>query len=134
MGNLKMYNYMMIVGNGVDIVDLKRFRVMDGRRLGRIANRILTEPELSEFTNTPDRLKHIFLSKHWAVKEAVAKSFGTGIRGNVVWKNIQMQKTQLGQPTVQFKSALHKPGSNCHVSISHDGDYVIAYAVLEYVY
>jgi len=125
---------MMIVGNGVDIVDLKRFRVMDENRLGKIANRILTEHELLEFTNTPDRLKHIFLSKHWAVKEAVAKSFGTGIRGNVVWKNIQMQKNNLGQPKIQFKSNLYKPGANCHVSISHDGDYVIAYAVLEHVY
>ena len=129
-----MYNYMMIVGNGVDIVDLKRFRIMDSRRLGKIANRILTEQELTNFTNTPDQLKYIFLSKHWAVKEAVAKSFGTGIRGNVVWKNIQMQKNDLGQPKVQFQSALYTPGSNCHVSISHDGDYVVAYAVLEYVY
>ena len=125
---------MMIVGNGVDIVDLKRFRVMDERRLGRIANRILTENELLEFINTPDQFKHIFLSKYWAVKEAVAKSFGTGIRGNVVWKNIQMQKNKLGQPKVQFKSELHKHGTNCHVSISHDGDYVIAYAILEHVY
>jgi holo-[acyl-carrier protein] synthase len=124
----------MIIGNGVDIVDLKRFRVMDSRRLGRIANRILTEQELAEFVTTPEKTKHVFLSKHWAVKEAVAKSFGTGIRGNVIWKNIQMQKTELGQPRIQFKSTLYRPGSNCHVSISHDGDYLIAYAILENVY
>ncbi len=124
----------MIIGNGVDIVNLKRFRLMDNRRLGRIANRILTEQELENFNRTPDQLKYMFLSKHWAVKEAVAKAFGTGIRGNVVWKNIQMQKSEFGQPKVQFNSELHKFGSNCHVSISHDGDYVVAYAVLEYAY
>lgn len=124
----------MIIGNGVDIVDLKRFRVMDSNRLGRIARRILTEQELAEFINTPEKTKYVFLSKHWAVKEAVAKSFGTGIRGDVVWKNIQMQKTDLGQPKIQFRYALHKPGANCHVSISHDGDYLVAYAVLENVY
>jgi len=124
----------MIIGNGVDIVDLKRFRVMDQNRLSRLAKRILTEHELEGFSETVNLMKHLYLAKHWAVKEAVAKSFGTGIRGNVVWKNIQMQKSNLGHPTVQFKSELHKPGSNCHISISHDGDYVIAYAVLEHEY
>jgi len=124
----------MIIGNGVDIVDLKRFRVMDSNRLGRIARRILTEQELAEFITNSEKTKYVFLSKHWAVKEAVAKSFGTGIRGNVVWKNMQLQKTDLGQPKIQFRHALHKPGTNCHVSISHDGDYLIAYAVLENVY
>lgn len=122
------------MGNGVDIVNLKRFRVMDQNRLNRLAKRILTEHELEGFAATVDLIKHLYLAKHWAVKEAVAKSFGTGIRGNVVWKNIQMQKNKLGQYIVEFKSELYKPGSNCHVSISHDGDYVIAYAILEHVH
>jgi holo-[acyl-carrier protein] synthase len=124
----------MIIGNGVDIVDLKRFRVMDQNRLSRLAKRILTEHELEGFAATVDLMKHLYLAKHWAVKEAVAKSFSTGIRGNVVWKNIQMKKNKLGQPKVEFKSKLHQPGLNCHISISHDGDYVIAYAILEHAY
>jgi holo-[acyl-carrier protein] synthase len=129
-----MYNYKMIQGNGVDIVDLRRFRIMDQRRLDRLAKRILTVQELEGFTATIDSKKHIFLAKHWAVKEAVAKSFGTGIRGTVVWKNIQMRKTHLGQPKIYFQPILHAPGRQCHVSISHDGDYLIAYAILEHAY
>lgn len=124
----------MIRGNGVDIVDLKRFRVMEKHRLDRLANRILTATEYADFLNTPLLLQHRCLAKYWAVKEAVAKSFGTGIRGNVAWKNIEMRKTHLGQPKIYFQSILNCPGQFCHVSISHDGDYVIAYAILEHVY
>lgn len=124
----------MIAGNGVDIVDLKRFRIMDAHRLGRLAKRILTDCEFDDFTTTSLHKQHLCLAKYWAVKEAVAKAFGTGIRGNTVWKNIQMRKTELGQPKIYLQPALHTPGRFCHISISHDGDYVIAYAVLEHVY
>lgn len=124
----------MIRGNGVDIVDLRRFQEMGPHRLGRLAKRILTLTEHDDFLNTPALLQYRCLAKYWAVKEAVSKAFGTGIRGDVVWKNIEMRKTHLGHPRIYFQSILHHPGQICHVSISHDGDYVIAYAILEYVY
>jgi holo-[acyl-carrier protein] synthase len=124
----------MIRGNGVDIVDLRRFHSMEQHRLDRLAKRILTATEYSDFLSTPLLLQHRCLAKYWAVKEAVAKSFGTGIRGNVAWKNIEMRKTHLGQPRIYLQSILHHPGLICHISISHDGEYVIAYAILEHVY
>ena len=124
----------MIRGNGVDIVDLKRFRVMNTHRLDRLANRILTTNEYAEFSATPLPQQYMFLAKHWAVKEAISKCFGTGIRGNTVWKNMELRKTHLGKPTIHFQPALHVPGQVCHASISHDGDYVIAYTILEHVY
>jgi len=124
----------MIQGNGVDIVDLRRFRIMDQHRLDRLAKRILTDYELEDFSSTSTHLRHLSLAKYWAVKEAVSKAFGTGIRGTVVWKNIQMRKTHLGQPKIYFQPILHVPGRCCHVSISHDGDYLIAYAILEHGY
>lgn len=124
----------MIRGNGVDIVDLRRFREMGAPRLDRLAKRILTVTEYTDFLTTPLLLQHRCLAKYWAVKEAVSKSFGTGIRGNVAWKNIEMRKTHLGQPRIYFQSILYHPGQVCHVSVSHDGDYLIAYAILEHVY
>ena len=126
----------MIKGTGVDIVDLRRFQSMDSNRLERLAKRILTANELADYYSSIDSRKFIFLAKHWSIKESVAKSYGTGIAGIVVWKNIEISKSPLGQPQTSFINYLGKMAQNlrCHISVSHDGDYLISSAVLEYVH
>ena len=91
----------MITGHGIDIVDLRRFRLMNDERLKKIANKICTEFELKEFESS--KLKYQYLAKIWAGKESIAKAFGTGIRGDVTWKQIQIQSTNLGKPSVWIK-------------------------------
>lgn len=117
----------MIIGHGIDIVEIERFRSMSDHRLRKIALRICTEDELNEFINHPR--KYQYLSKIWAAKEAIAKSFGKGIRNEVTWKNIKIKNNDLGQPTVWFNEKLKGPF--CHLSISHEKDYLIASAILE---
>jgi holo-[acyl-carrier protein] synthase len=118
----------MILGTGIDLVDVSRFREMP--RKDRLAERILTEKEHEEFLLSNDQGK--FLARAWAVKEAVSKSFGTGIAEDVVWKNIQLSKSPKGQPLISFGHELGKrvSGCLCNVSISHEGDLLIANAVL----
>jgi holo-[acyl-carrier protein] synthase len=116
----------MILGTGIDLVSISRFQEMP--RKERLAERILTEKEYEEFLAATDQ--GLFLARTWAVKEAVAKSFGTGIAEDVVWKNMRLSKTAKGQPIIEFREALAKPGRHCNISISHDGDQLIAMAVL----
>lgn len=118
----------MIIGVGVDLVNIDRFRSMSTDHRNRIANRILCESELDNYLKSKNQIGT--LAKYWAVKEAVSKSFGTGIRGSVVWKNISLENTNLGQPIIKFKNELMATNKKCHVSISHDNDMVIAYALL----
>lgn len=123
----------MISGHGIDLVDVTRFTEMDLQRLNAMANRILTEDELPEYhglSNLVERIRHV--AKMWAIKEAVAKSFGTGIRDAVVWQNIIVDHDNLGKPTVTFSNELveYANGRVCHISVSHDGDNVIASAIL----
>jgi len=117
----------MIVGHGIDIVDLQRFKKMDSHRLSRLAKRICTESELSNFIN--HHIKYQYVAKIWAAKEAIAKAFGTGIRNDVTWKNICIDSDEYGKPCVRFKKNLHGP--NCHLSISHEKDYLIASVILD---
>lgn len=119
----------MIIGHGIDIVDLNRFRRMPLLRLVKIAQRICTEFELEEFEKND--LKYQYLAKIWASKEAIAKAFGTGIQGKVTWKNIQIKTNKHGGPSVWFKESL--AGPTCHLSISHEKEYLIASAILEIV-
>lgn len=117
----------MIIGHGIDIVDLKRFEIMNQTRLIKIAGRICTDIEFNDFEKHPRPRQ--YLAKIWASKEAISKAFGTGIRGDVTWKNIQIQTNKLGAPSVWFKDRL--AGPVCHLSVSHEKDYLIASAILE---
>lgn len=119
----------MITGHGIDIVDLRRFRLMNVERLKKVADKICTEFELSEFASS--KLKYQYLAKIWAGKEAISKAFGTGIQGDVTWQQIQIQSTSLGRPSVQFTERL--AGPVCHLSFSHEKDYLIASAILEII-
>lgn len=120
----------MIIGHGIDIVDLTRFQNMKSDRLLRLAFRICTDTELTEFKN--NNVKYKYLAKIWAVKESVSKAFGTGIRGDTTWKNMEVRSSTLGRPQIYLKSPLHKPGLFYHTSVSHDGDYLIASTILEF--
>lgn len=117
----------MIIGHGIDIVDLNRFHIMNELRLNKIAMRICTDEELEEFNH--HKLKFQYLAKIWAAKEAIAKAFGKGIRDQVTWKNIKIKSNHEGKPTVRFKEQL--AGPICHLSFSHERDYLIASAILE---
>ena len=133
LGETKRDNYCMIIGTGIDIVDLRRFHNMDSDRLNRLAKRILTDDELVEFQQLTEVKKPVHLAKLWSIKESIGKAFGTGISDDTVWKNMQIYKNSLGQPQVKFLGALARKTVICHVSVSHDGDYLISSALLEYV-
>ena len=124
----------MIIGTGIDIVNLKRFYDMDSDRLDRLAKRILTDDELIEFRQLDKVKQTLHLAKMWSIKESIGKAFGTGISNDSVWKNMQIFKNALGQPQVQFRGALARKTVICHISVSHDGDYLVSNAVLDYVY
>ena len=134
LGGTKRDNYCMIIGTGIDIVDLRRFHDMDSDRLNRLAKRILTDDELVEFQQL-DEVKHaVHLAKIWSIKESIGKAFGTGISNDSVWKNMRIYKNTLGQPQVQFLGALARKTVICHISVSHDGDYLVSNAILDHVH
>jgi phosphopantetheine--protein transferase-like protein len=124
----------MIIGTGIDIVDLRRFYSMNTDRLNRLAKRILTDNELNEFQQLTAVKKTMYLAKIWSIKESIGKAFGTGISNDTVWKNMQIYKNSLGQPHVRFLGALARKTVTCHVSVSHDGDYLVSNAVLDHVH
>lgn len=124
----------MIIGTGIDIVNLKRFYDMDSNRLDLLAKRILTDDELVEFQQLIEIKRPMHLAKIWSIKESIGKALGTGISNDSVWKNMQILKNALGQPQAQFLGALARKTIICHVSVSHDGDYLISNAVLDHAH
>jgi len=126
-----MLNTFMIYGHGIDLVHLHRFYEMDDSRIQKLANRILTTAEYNVFSELKFHQKTDHLAKMWAAKEAISKAFKTGIRDDVVWKNMQIQNDTMGSPGVTLLNELSTNNVVCHLSISHDGDYVMASVILE---
>lgn len=71
----------------------------------------------------------------WAAKEAVCKALGTGFVGFTP-KDIETRHTQSGQPYVLLHNgaahiaAVHRI-TQIHISISHEGNQAMAFAIAE---
>ncbi len=124
----------MIFGIGTDIVTVKRIEDALFRHGDRFLHRILSEPEVAEYANTSAPAR--FLAKRFAVKEAFAKAFGTGIGESVGWHDVRITHDERGKPSVATSETLQTRLSaagvcRSHVSISDEQDHAIAFVVLE---
>ena len=120
----------LVIGIGIDLVEIERIRQAAIRTNQRFLERVFTPRERRLCAGRPWRLAGRF-----AAKEAMLKAMGTGLRG-FSWQQIEVLADELGAPTVfyggNFASALEARGvSRVHVSISHSKEYAIAQVVLE---
>ncbi len=115
----------MIVGIGVDLVDVPRFEAQM-ERTPRLGERLFSVAER--------RLKPRSLAARYAAKEALIKALG-GSDG-VHWTEIEVASEASGRPrfdlsdsTAQVVAA--RGITTLHLSLSHDGAFAIAYVVAE---
>ena len=78
----------MIIGHGIDLIDIRRIdRTID--RFGeRFIKRIFTKNERIRSDKKQKRIESY--AKRFAAKEACSKALGTGFRLGVYWKNIEV--------------------------------------------
>ncbi len=124
----------MIFGIGTDIVDINRIKSMDS--LSAFADKILSKNEIKVFSNLEEGKQTTYLSKQFAGKEAISKAIGTGISGDIKFKEIEILRDERGRPIFNpvenLKEILANLGiTKTHVSLSDEKDYAIAFAILE---
>lgn len=121
----------MILGNGVDIVEIVRIESMIQAKK-RFLEKIFTQNERHLFERKAYKPETI--AANFAAKEAVSKAFGTGIRG-IAFDEIEILRDDLGKPYVNFygnaKRFAEEMGvKKCHVSLSHSKENAIAFVIL----
>ncbi|WP_439591781.1 holo-ACP synthase [Microbacterium sp.] len=115
----------MIVGIGVDLVDIGRFeRALE--RTPRLAARLFTDAERLR----PPRS----LAARYAAKEALIKALG-GSEG-VHWTEIEITPEASGRPWFTLTGSTadvvaEKGIATLHLSMSHDGGFATAYVIAE---
>ncbi|MGF1613750.1 MAG: holo-ACP synthase [Gammaproteobacteria bacterium] len=123
----------MIYGIGVDMVHIPRIAAALSRFGERFAQRVLSDAELQACWQTSRTAD--FLAKHFAAKEAWVKALGTGFRGGLSWREIEIRNDPLGKPYLtcvgraQEMLAERSIGES-YLSLSDEGQFAIAFVVL----
>ena len=128
----------MIYGIGIDMVEMARIERLLNRFGEAFAEKILSQPEWLEWTQSPPAKPVNYLAKRFAAKEAFAKAVCTGLRAPVTLSNIAVVHDAAGKPDFMYLPMLqkwlneHKIG-NVHLSFSDEAGMVSALVVAEYV-
>ena len=121
------------MGIGVDIISLSRMRDLLETSGKDFLDRIFTPREQERAEKHPNPVA--YLSKTFAAKEAIFKTFGIGWALGVEFIEIEIMDGENGEPvpvlTGKFAELASERGvSRVMISLSHDGDYAIGVATL----
>jgi holo-[acyl-carrier protein] synthase len=90
----------MIVGTGIDLVEIDRISRSIERYGPRFLNRIYTSAEQAYCLRK--RKSAESFAARFAAKEAGAKALGTGISFGVTWLEIEVVRELSGRPSIRF--------------------------------
>lgn len=124
----------MIVGTGVDLMEIARIQDSLDRFEERFLNRVYTPKEIAYCMRKKNCAES--LAARFAAKEAGAKALGTGIAKGVNWREIEVTHLPGGRPTLIFHGRAAERAATmgvtaAHLSLSHGRDLAIAQVVLE---
>jgi holo-[acyl-carrier protein] synthase len=116
----------VIVGVGIDVVDIARFEQSLDRTPG-LRDRLFTEHELQSTSVAS-------LAARFAAKEAVAKALRAP--GNLRWTDAEVVTEASGRPILRVTGDVADAAAalgirSWHVSLSHDGGIATALVVAE---
>ena len=124
----------MIVGTGIDIIEVDRIKISIQKYSDRFKKKIFTQKEIDYCDSQAEPAKHF--AARFSVKEAVLKCFGTGMSGGILWKDIEVDKLESGQPILNLYGKGEKIFDQLnlkqiHISITHDKSYAVAHLIAE---
>ena len=131
----------MILGIGIDHVDILRINMILEKYPEKFAKRVLGKRELGAyekilFSGMRSKEKaNKFIAKRFAAKEAISKAFGTGLRGQISLKTIEVLNDKLGKPYVVLSHLKDKTTlpyfRKIHISLTDESNFAQAIAILE---
>jgi len=123
---------MKIVGTGIDLVEVPRFRQSVKRWGIRFLDRLFTPEELAYCRSYKDPHEH--LAVRFAAKEAMAKALGAPV--GMHWHDAEVLKEESGRPVFTLRGTVLAQADalgvgSVHLSLSHDAGIASAVVVLE---
>jgi holo-[acyl-carrier protein] synthase len=124
----------MIIGIGVDIVEIRRLRQTLQRQAERFLKRVFTAAEQEYCRAHRDPVPHF--AARFAAKEAAFKALGTGWAKGVSWLDVEVQRCAGEAPMLILRGHAEEHGRKlgvrkAHLSLSHSDEAAIAMVLLE---
>ncbi len=124
----------MIIGSGIDMVEIERIQQSMDRFGKRFLDRIFTPAELAYCLRKRNAAES--LAARFAAKEAGAKALGTGISRGVNWHEIEVVREPGGRPNIQFRGraaeiARHLGVARASLSLTHTASLAMASVLIE---
>jgi len=121
---------MSLIHQGIDIVDVEKFRAVLARNPG-FADELFTEEERVYCLSRRNPTLHF--AGRFAAKESYLKALGTGI--DHIFQEIEIRATNSGKPEIVIKGWAAKMAERrkirqCTISISHASRYAVASVLL----
>jgi holo-[acyl-carrier protein] synthase len=132
--NSSLLTILMVIGTGIDIVNIERIEHLMTRWGDLFLSRVFTEREIVRCQQQA-RPPECFAIR-FAAKEAFLKALGLGLRQGVRWTDIEVVNDSLGKPSLFLQ---HKARElfqilriqQALVTLSHDRPYAVAHVLLE---
>ena len=124
----------MIIGSGIDLVEIARIQHSIDRYGARFLDRVYTPAEQA-YCLRKRKAAESFAAR-FAAKEAGAKALGTGISFGVSWLEIEVVRAAGGRPNIRFlgraaEIAARLGVAHAALSITHTVELAMASVVVE---
>ncbi len=121
----------MIIGTGIDIIEIVRIRRACDSYGDRFLNRIFTAAELAYARRRSDPVPS--LAVRFAAKEALIKALRVGRHHSLEWTDIEVLTDAEGRPSVKYAASVEAVffDKKIHISLSHSEHYAAAVVIIE---
>ena len=124
----------MIVGTGVDIVEIDRMAGILERHGERFCSRVFTPTEI-EYCRSSAHPAESFAAR-FAAKEAALKALGVGWQRGTRFTDVHVSNDDLGAPHIELHGRAREISrelgvQKMHITISHDHNYAVAQVIAE---
>ena len=124
----------MIVGTGIDIVNIERIKGLIARWGNHFLDRVYTEREIV-WCQQRARPPECFAGR-FAAKEAFLKAIGRGLRNGIQWTDIEVENDPIGKPHLFFHQRAKEVLETLRIqkallTLSHDRPFAVAHVILE---
>jgi holo-[acyl-carrier protein] synthase len=121
----------MVIGIGIDIIEIDRIKKSVDTFGDSFLNKIYTKNELDYCLAKHNKYQH--LAARFAAKEAIYKALTTGWEKDATWKSMEITNESNGLPVVNFFGNLKdfiSDDKDIKISLSHSDNYVTAVAII----
>jgi holo-[acyl-carrier protein] synthase len=124
----------MLVGTGIDLVEIRRIEQSIERYGDRFLQRVFTSGEIA-YCRRKKQSGESFAAR-FAAKEAAAKALGTGIQYGVHWLELEVVRPEGERPTLLLHGKAAEKGRELGVeriwlAITHGGGVAVATVHME---